>query len=81
MKCPHCLITIHDNEEWVKLLRDCKGQWYVYQQICPNCKQNIISLECKNSKFLVFPKSSKRDEAPKETPAHIAEDYNEATSR
>ena len=78
MKCPHCLISTYNNEEYRQLKTDTQGIWYIYEQICPNCNKNIISLEVNNTKFLVYPKASSRPEAPKETPLHIAEDYNEA---
>lgn len=78
MKCPHCLISIFNNEKYTQLREDTTGSWYIYQQIWPNCEKNIISLEVNNTKFLVYPKSSLKPKAPKETPLHIAEDYNEA---
>jgi len=88
MKCPHCLIEIHKDEETSGLNRDTNGQWILSQQLCPSCNHNIIYLInmqiqgqrgfIEKQRILVYPKSSSRTPASEEVPQHIAEDYNEA---
>jgi len=79
MKCPHCLVSIHVNFTYQTLNEDRKGSWYINQAVCPNCKNNIFSLENGNNTFLIYPKSGNRPSAPTEVPPHIAEDFNEAS--
>ena len=87
MKCPHCLVTIHNIEETTQLKKDIQGYWMLSEQICPSCVNNIIFLMHGHwsagkfqaeKKLLVYPKSGKRVPASADVPVHIAEDYNEA---
>lgn len=87
MKCPHCLVEIHKDEEITHLKEDTNGSWMLTQQICPSCKKNIIFLMQgewyqghfhPEKRFLAYPKSGKRPPASAEVPVHIAEDFNEA---
>lgn len=78
MKCPHCKNHIHINFLYNSLGFENKHEWYVNYGDCPSCEKKIITLEYKKNNFLVYPKVSFCDNAPKEVPQHIAEDFNEA---
>lgn len=44
MKCPHCLVTFHDDPRFVYLDKDVDGHWAVIQQRCANCKRLVFFL-------------------------------------
>ena len=46
MKCPHCLVEFHDEEEIINLGRDVESDWAIKKLTCPNpkCKKNIFFL-------------------------------------
>lgn len=92
MKCPHCTVSIHPsftNEMLNRFDRIGKSVWQCGHMTCPNCNEAIITLEgsvTKNTsrfvrRYIAFPRSaSARQPAPVEVPAHIAEDYMEASA-
>lgn len=92
MKCPHCAVEVHPalKEEqvsrgptwWNKIGFH---QWAVIHMTCPACDDAIIFLHGQAAEkrpevgpVLIYPKSSGRQRAPTEVPAHIAEDFHEA---
>lgn len=92
MKCPHCNVEIHPAFT-ESLVMDANGMagrtggrwWRVSSMQCPACSEAIITLMARNSEgnpnvgpYLIFPRKSSRPQAPKEVPAHIADDYREA---
>lgn len=87
MKCPHCLVTIHDNINSSHIDQDESGYWVLHSQKCPDCNKLILHLGLREhigksfietKRFLVYPKGSIRPKAPIEVPEKIAEDFNEA---
>jgi hypothetical protein len=46
MKCPHCLVEFHDEDEITFLQQDSDGPWFINKLHCPNpnCKRFIIYL-------------------------------------
>ena len=55
MKCPHCLVTFHDDwtywrhpvgeNEWKQLYQDCMGLFAFKTTVCPACKRIICAVE------------------------------------
>ncbi len=93
MKCPHCLVTFHDNPELVPLGDDEEAQWHLVRQICPACKRFVLQLlynslgrNTRGERFvtnrkstrLVWPKAPSRTPLPEEVPVNFAQDYAEA---
>ncbi len=88
MKCPHCLVEIHDgwqNQHHVKMSDTI---WDFQQQICPSCrkimfrllKQKLVDgkIETGGESFLVYPKTYSRKMIPDETLGNFNSDYKEA---
>jgi len=44
MKCPHCLVTIHADPQWLQLGKDKDGSWAVIKRDCPACGRMILIL-------------------------------------
>jgi len=46
MKCPHCLVEFHDEQEIIYLETDSEGQWAIEKYNCPNpnCKKMVLFL-------------------------------------
>lgn len=93
MRCPHCSVSFHDHPTPVLIGKDKDGGWAIIRQSCPECKRLVLvlangpvielqrqfhSLARVDKSVMVYPKASQRAPAPKEVPAHIAEDYSEA---
>jgi len=83
MKCPHCKIGIHYGPTRKYLDPDKSGMWSILRDMCPECRNNIFTLQCfyedaEVVKLLVYPKAIFRDPVPKEVPEIYAEDYTEA---
>jgi len=87
MKCPHCLVSFHENFASAHLgdvKREIYSTGYSFDVIhcyCPECKNKIIFL-IKNSSNdvetrLIYPKSSTRP-LPPEVPDEYASDFKEA---
>ncbi|MDD5568172.1 MAG: DUF4145 domain-containing protein [Candidatus Omnitrophica bacterium] len=82
MKCPHCLISFHEDEAVRNLTDDCDFFWTAQYQICPACKKIIVCLKGKSSfgvkKFLVYPKGISRAPLSQDVPDDFSQDYKEA---
>ncbi|MFA5090860.1 MAG: DUF4145 domain-containing protein [Candidatus Omnitrophota bacterium] len=85
MKCPHCLISIHEAATNVILPDDVDYKWYLTRQICPACNKLILKLIacCKNSGIfaherLVYPKGISRSPISNDVTKEFAQDYAEA---
>ncbi|MDP2304323.1 MAG: DUF4145 domain-containing protein [Ignavibacteria bacterium] len=44
MKCLHCLIEFHANEERTFICEDADESWYIYTYKCPSCKKANLYL-------------------------------------
>jgi hypothetical protein len=94
MKCPHCIVTVHENFRTVLIGSDKVQGWVVHCMTCPNCELMVIRLArgpgyanpqgsfCGligvASWTTVNPKVANRAPCPPEVPAHIAADYKES---
>ena len=90
MKCPHCIVSFHDDWSTIWRRSDVDGDWMVQFTDCPSCKRLILRLLCYEDhvmgfvepalleSHLVRPFASSRPPCPHEVPKDIAEDYNEA---
>ncbi len=93
MKCPHCLISFHDNQEATPLGEDSDSDWALMRRVCPSCGRYVLSLyqrfdrytvgDGKNfyhnkREFLCYPKAYSRAPLSKDVPEIYAKDYNEA---
>jgi len=85
MKCPHCLVSFHQQFNNVVLRQDEDYAWSAIHTLCPACKKLIIFL-VKNypgsgspaGTFMVYPKGVSRAPLPKDVPDQYAQDYKEA---
>lgn len=85
MKCPHCLVSFHQQFNNVVLRQDEDYAWSAIHTLCPTCKKLIIFL-VKNyhgtgspaGTFMVYPKGVSRAPLPKDVPDQYAQDYKEA---
>jgi len=88
MKCPHCLVEIHPDWNWLEAIFDGARRWSVSHQKCPACAKCIIKLSeystefteglLAKQEFLVWPRGISRAPVPKEVPDSLAKDYKEA---
>ena len=84
MKCPHCTIAFHDQEQQHHIENDSDGVWYVGYCRCSSCKKLVIRLYSTDvhgfeiSSYLIRPKVAVRGPIPVEVPEKYAEDYTEA---
>src|ERR1035438_1035470 len=92
MKCMHCLVEFHDNEQRFSLTTDIDGFWIVTKYLCPVCKKAnlfLINQEIVGtrefsmpgevvSKIPIHPKGISRPPCPLVVPKEIAKDYNES---
>jgi len=94
MKCLHCLVEFHDNEQIHPIGRDEDKAWAISSYSCPSCKRMnlfLVNAEAADyaqygggyvkgriSTVAVRPKGSLRPPCPLDVPSSIAEDYNEA---
>lgn len=93
MKCPHCLVSFHDNQTEQLLGEDRTSKWTLIRRICPACERYIISLfenyrpygpyngerYYHNSRELMcHPKSTARSPLPACVESPFRDDYLEA---
>lgn len=93
MKCPHCLVEFHDNQEPIAIGDDKEARWHFIRQTCPACERFVLHLTSQNAAYradgtrymtnhrkalLIWPRKPSRIPLPKEVPAPFADDYNEA---
>lgn len=94
MKCPHCLVSFHDDVKEIIIGEDADGAWGLFVKTCPNCNRFILELAHKEwmenvnglkipspiylSRKLIRPKSIKRSQVPTEVPKVFSDDYVEA---
>jgi Domain of unknown function (DUF4145) len=90
MKCPHCTVDFHDNEQLVNLQNDNEGHWAIGLRRCSACNRLVLRLingnwNASNQRFnaitgsrLVNPKTSGRAPISADVPQKYAEDYKEA---
>lgn len=81
MKCPHCGVVFHDNQQGQKVLYALQYiAAHVQTSKCPACTRWIIKMKFPGSDDYtqVFPVGSTRGPVPPEVPKHIAGDYVEA---
>jgi hypothetical protein len=94
MKCPHCLVEFHDNEEKIQIGRDFEGNYEIKKMSCPSCKRVVLHLiqykyldliGTPHNTFrnditvqLIRPKKPNRAPCPPDVPLNISSDYSEA---
>ncbi len=91
MKCPHCLVEIHEGfeQEWLAHGAGIgtEGQvatnWRMTYMTCPACSRAILKLHKHQQNrapktLMVYPRSMSRPQAPADVPGELAEDFNEA---
>ncbi len=94
MKCPHCLVAFHAEEQHHLLGTDKDGGWVVIKLHCPACERFVLILaECDigttpqgqshitrmSHDFILFrPKTALRPPPSAEVPKQFSEDYVEA---
>ena len=84
MKCPHCLVGIHEHFRDLPLQEWDGRHWSANIMQCPECDKVIIRLLAIQAKprrvetILAYPKSVSRGPVPREVPAPYANDYKEA---
>lgn len=85
MKCPHCLVEIHESWQRYQLPTDCNFRWWATTEICPACGKLIVRLVPTHrdtgyeyKAILVLPKQVTRDPPAIEVPDPFAQDYREA---
>ncbi|MCK4330613.1 DUF4145 domain-containing protein [candidate division WOR-3 bacterium] len=89
MKCPHCLISFHDDQERKSIDTDSNFRWTLVKRTCPECGRFILSFiqeyglndrgnYTQSKEFFCYPKAESRSPLPKEVPNKYANDYKEA---
>jgi hypothetical protein len=84
MKCPHCLVSFHEQRKSVDIADNQEAKWNIRWQECPACKKIIMHLISvpKNQRCiieqLIVPKSISRSPIPSEVTDNFANDYKEA---
>jgi Domain of unknown function (DUF4145) len=83
MKCPHCLVSFH--EEWNRegLKGDQDYFWSASYTLCPTCNKLIVYLVKSHQglqlgTFMVYPRGVSRTPLPADVPDQYAQDYKEA---
>src|SRR3989442_3238625 len=51
MKCPHCLVTVHNAFSWLYVGNDADGHWALMKMVCPACKRLVVFLSSGNPAF------------------------------
>ena len=88
MKCPHCLVSFHDDWSWWHVQsgesnKDCKAAFGFSSTLCPECKQLIFRMERQPfntptaTEIMVYPKGVARP-IPPEVEEEFANDFKEA---
>ncbi|WP_338497595.1 DUF4145 domain-containing protein [Delftia tsuruhatensis] len=91
MKCPHCQIEIHPSFETtpvggsfgIGVEHGTRTSWQIHCMQCPACGKAIHGMSKLQfgevvERWTVYPRHASRPPAPKEVPAEIAEDFDEA---
>jgi len=94
MKCPHCMVSFHDEPAFYYVGQDPDGHWAIVELRCAACKRWVIFLKSGDEaqsdgrkivnvalnvkQRMVRPKGSSRPPVPSDVPKEIAEDYSEA---
>lgn len=85
MKCPHCLVTIHEKWDENYFGYDAEYQWTLKWITCPECFKFIISFNRKNvtdghfkDEFITYPKGISRAPLSNVVPDLYSQDYKEA---
>jgi uncharacterized protein DUF4145 len=94
MKCPHCLVDFHAQENVMSIGQDIDANWAIVRDHCPSCKRFVLRLAkltltrnsagqllnapLPSSMVLCRPKGISRTPPPKEVPQEFAKDYREA---
>jgi len=84
MKCPHCLVDFHDEEQSQHVENDSDGVWYIGYCRCAACRKIGIRLYSANNhgmqktSQLVRPKTAGRAPVPHVVSKKYANDYTEA---
>jgi hypothetical protein len=93
MKCPHCAVGIHEALDEKHVFGTSSGRftddWYVLHQLCSECLEPIIFLECRklfnpsgaiadSCRFLVFPRAALQRPVPAQVPDPYRQDFVEA---
>jgi hypothetical protein len=45
MKCPHCMVEFHENQQHVYLGGDVDGEWSIVKRTCPACRKFVLNLQ------------------------------------
>jgi len=91
MKCPHCNVGIYESLQRGTPYALPKGvQWTPYFQVCPECKQDIVYLECFSTstqtieyiveRFIAYPSNPTLRQLPPEVPDPYRQDFVEAVA-
>lgn len=84
MKCPHCLVSFHEQFDGVVLGQDQDYIWSVSHTVCPACKKLVVYLVKTHpsgkstGSFMVYPRGISRTPLTSDVPDQYAQDYKEA---
>jgi len=84
MKCPHCTVDFHDEEQSQHVENDSDGVWYIGYCRCAACRKIVIRLYSTNNhgiqktSQLVRPKATGSAPVPHVVSKKYAKDYTEA---
>ena len=84
MKCPHCLVSFHEQSKNIGLGQDAQFIWYAVPTLCPACSKLVIHLmkhaqgASQQNSFMVYPRGISRSPLPADVPDPYAQDYMEA---
>lgn len=84
MKCPHCLVSFHEQLNTAGLRQDQDSVWSASHTLCPACKKIIVYLVKSHpsgmhiGSFMVYPRGISRTPLPVDVPDQYARDYKEA---
>src|ERR1022692_3063335 len=84
MKCPHCLVSFHEQFNDASLRQDQDYFWSVSHTVCPACKKLVVYLVkfhpggTHMGAFMVYPRGISRTPLPSDVPGQYAQDYKEA---
>jgi hypothetical protein len=84
MKCPHCGIAFHYQENAQQIDADQHGVWYVGFCRCSSCGRLVVRLfshdqfGSEDTSYLIRPKVAARGPVPVDVPAKYAREYTEA---
>jgi len=90
MKCPHCLVSFHDDVKRTPLGEDSTSNWVLLQRTCPSCGKFIFSLfqqydrfgrthnYYRHREFYCYPRAISRSALSSDVPETFAGDYKEA---